>query len=104
MTLPGMNMSILPVRPVEARLALRWYRYKPRELLVVTQLGRRTAFRLPLLNAVKPPEFELGEIVANGSAVKNSRRGHNHKAYKPTHLMPAKASALDHFPTAGGCE
>lgn len=26
MTLPGINKSILPVRPVDARLAERWYR------------------------------------------------------------------------------
>lgn len=48
------------------------------ELLVVTRLGRRTVFRLPLLNVGKPPEIELREVVANGSAVKNSRRDHNH--------------------------
>ena len=71
------------------------------ELLVVTRFSRRPVFRFPLLNVGKPPEFELGEIVTNGSAVKNSRRGHNHQAYKPTHLLPAKAGALDHFPTAG---
>ena len=41
------------------------------ELLVVTRLGRGPVFCFPLLNVVKPPEFELGEIVANGSAVKN---------------------------------
>ena len=48
------------------------------ELLVVARLGCGSVFRLPLLNVGKPPEFEFGEVVANGSAVKNSRRGHNH--------------------------
>lgn len=34
MTLPGIYISILPVRPVEMRFALRWYEYRSGTLSV----------------------------------------------------------------------